>query len=134
MDYGWGRVSWAALQNMLKLHEFYFDVTERDPYIARMEGSDLLREISDQINRSIGGGKPLGNCPRGDAGSKFVGLVGHDTNLASINALLGITWDFTHLPKNFGMRDLPANDALPAGALVFELRTRRPDTSYALTM
>jgi hypothetical protein len=57
--------------------------------------------------------------------SKFVGLVGHDTNLANVQTLLNVKWSFNkELPAD--LRALPDNDALPAGALVFELRQTGP--------
>jgi hypothetical protein len=59
--------------------------------------------------------------------SQFVGLVGHDTNLAHLNALLGVRWKFNDPKLPDDTRHLPDNDAFPAGALVFELREGGPD-------
>jgi hypothetical protein len=112
----------------LRLHEFYFDKTERelnhaapDLYLTGIQGSNLVREIRDQLNKAVQ--KPsLGDCPRPSGDSQFVGLVGHDTNLANVQVLLNVKWRFDgdqQLPAD--MRKLPDNDALPAGALVFEL-------------
>jgi len=58
-------------------------------------------------------------CPHATADSAFVGLVGHDTNLASVGKLLGLDWRFAKVGD--GTENLPRNDALPAGALLFEL-------------
>ena len=123
---GWGNVSppnpaaKQYLAAMMGLHEFYFDKTERDSYLALIDGSNVVREISDQLNRQAGRAT-RGQCPRGDKDARFIGLVGHDTNLATVGALLNIHWSFSGMPPEFGMRDLPNDDALPAGALVFEL-------------
>jgi 4-phytase/acid phosphatase len=131
---GWGKVidkktgSADTLGKLLRLHEFYFDKTERelnhaapDLYLAGIQGSNLVREIRDQLNKAVQ--KPsLGDCPRPSGDSQFVGLVGHDTNLANVQTLLNVKWSFDgdqQLPAD--MRKLPDNDALPAGALVFEL-------------
>jgi 4-phytase/acid phosphatase len=136
---GWGNVidkktgSTDTLSKLLQLHEFYFDETERelnqaapDLYLAGIQGSNLVREIRDQLNKVVR--KPsLGDCPRPSGDSQFVGLVGHDTNLANVQTLLNVKWRFDgdqQLPA--GMRKLPENDALPAGALVFELRQTGP--------
>jgi hypothetical protein len=93
-----------------------------DLFLAAVNGSNLVREIRDQLNKVVG--KPLtGDCPRPSGQSQFVGLVGHDTNLANVQTLLSVKWRFDgdqQLPA--GLRTLPENDALPAGALVFELR------------
>jgi 4-phytase/acid phosphatase len=133
---GWGRVAvgrgdaGAQLRSVLALHEFYFDRTEREHYLALMQGSNLVREILDQINRKAGRTSPIeGQCPCARADGQFVGLVGHDTNLAEVGSLLQLRWVFEdkdgRLPPD--TRGLPANDALPAGALVFELRQRSSD-------
>lgn len=122
---GWGRVNPPNPQikppnlgSMLQLHEFFFEKTQREDYIAKIQGSNLVREILDDLERAIKG--PVLGCPHGDANSKFVGLVGHDTNLASVETLLNISWKF----DNALFPAIPANDALPAGALIFELHNR----------
>lgn len=134
MDPGWGRVevgqkgSRPKLSDLLRLHEFYFDKTEREEYIAGLQGANLVREILTQLNRKAGRKSPLdGTCPRGDVDSQFVGLVGHDTNLSHLNALLEVRWKFNDSQLPDDTRDLPDNDALPAGALVFELRGGNSD-------
>lgn len=130
---GWRRIDpkKTPVQDMLKLHEFYFDKTDRfirdnnqaDPDLASIDGANLSREILDQLLRKAGM-KTMGSCPRATAASDFVGLVGHDTNLASVGALLDFHWQFDDPKLPADTVGLPANDALPAGALVFELRQR----------
>jgi hypothetical protein len=104
--------------HMLELHEFFFDKTQRQDYIAKIQGSNLVREILDDLER--GAGLPAEGCPHGGAGSRFIGLVGHDTNLASVGKLLNLNWNFDATV----FKNIPSDDALPAGALVFELRDR----------
>ena len=121
-EVGWNKVNAAEnLPSMLQLHEIYFTLTDRETYLAQIEGSNLVREILNQLKRKAGRPTP-DQCLRATVDSDFVGLVGHDTNLANVGALLGLEWKFDdeNLPEN--MKHLPANDALPAGALVFELR------------
>lgn len=135
MDPGWNQVevgqqtapSRPRLSDLLQLHEFYFDKTERDPYLAGIQGANLVREILEQLNRGAGKPPPTGRCPHGEADDKFVGLVGHDTNLANLNKLLKVSWKFTNPKVPDDTRNLPDNDALPAGALVFELRGDHPN-------
>ena len=139
MDVGWGKTeATSKMQEMLKLHEFYFDKTDRflgdnkepDPDLASIGGSNLAREILDQIDRKARSNvRTDGYCPHADAESDFVGLIGHDTNLAGVGALLELGWRFDDPKLPADTRGLPANDALPAGALVFELR-QRSDRSY----
>jgi 4-phytase / acid phosphatase len=125
---GWNRVPVPApktgpwnLRTMLELHEFYFDQTERklsdgEPYLPRIAGSNLIREILATL------GKQKDGCQHAPLEYQFVGLVGHDTNLANVGALLGLQWRFDDKSLPPDTLGLPANDALPAGALVFELR------------
>jgi hypothetical protein len=120
---GWGRVNpptagKSSLKEMLRLHEFYFDKTDRVPILALIGGSNLLREISKTIRQEPGG------CQHAPVDSKFVGLIGHDTNLAAIGSLLRLKWSFDSMAMGADTRGLPANDALPAGALVFKLLER----------
>jgi len=117
MKAGWGRVDAGdstmlpKLRTMLQLHEFYFDQTQRQRYVAQIEGSNLIREIQAVLNRKTG------SCQHAPIGAQFVGLVGHDTNIANIASLLGIGWTFAGTP----LAGIPNDDPLPAGALVFEL-------------
>jgi len=106
------------MKEMLRLHEFYFDQTERVPILALIQGSNLLREISKAIHQERDG------CQHPRLDGKFVGLVGHDTNLAGIGSLLRLKWSFDSVALPADTRGLPANDALPAGALVFEVLER----------
>lgn len=130
---GWGQVevgqsdSRARLSDLLQLHEFYFDKMEREEYLAGLQGANLVREILEQLNRGAGQPPPAERCPHGEADDKFVGLVGHDTNLANLNTLLNVSWKFTNPKVPVDTRNLPDNDALPAGALVFELRGDHPN-------
>ncbi len=132
MNPAWGRVKVdepgsPQLAYLLQLHEFYFDKTEREPYLAGILGANLVREVLDQLNRKAGLKSSIdGKCPRAKADSQFVGLVGHDTNLANVQTLLNLHWNFDDAQLPPDMRELPANDALPAGALVFELRQTSP--------
>jgi 4-phytase / acid phosphatase len=129
---GWGGVDAAKnLPSLMQLHETYFDLTERDPYLAKIQGSNLIREIRDLIRRTAEAVEPIEvNCLRADKASQFIGLVGHDTNIAGVGKLLQLSWKFddAHLPPGEHLpsdtSNLPPNDALPAGALVFELRER----------
>ena len=130
---GWGRVQAPAgrdrpwnLRTMFALHEFFFDKTERDRYIATIQASNLLREILGALSRKAR--RPVEGCPHGEEKSRFIGLVGHDTNLAGVGALLKLGWQYrdqslpSHRRFPADTIHLPDNDALPAGALVFELR------------
>lgn len=120
MTTGWG-ISESLLSDMMPLHDFYFDKIQRQPYLAAIDGSNLIREISWTLNRATG------TCGRIGPQYAFSGFVGHDTNIASVASLLGLTWSFrTYCDTPAETRNLPDNDPLPAGALVFE-RWKRGD-------
>jgi len=126
MQVGWNNnIDSAAMRKMLFLHEFYFDQTERRKYLAQVSGSNLVKEISNVINRKATGQES--GCPHAPKESQFVGLLGHDTNLAHVGKLFALQWEFNDPRLPDDTRGLPANDALPAGALVFELRQRGAD-------
>jgi len=108
---GWkNNVSLATLKTMLPLHDLYFAKTDRQWYVAKLEGSNLLREIRDTVSGTPG-------CQHAPSAAKFVGLVGHDTNIANVAALLDVHWKF----DGTSLAGIPNDDLLPAGALVFEL-------------
>lgn len=126
---GWGQVdppnrTRIPLGDLMQLHELYFDYTERDEEAAKIKGSNLAREVLQTLASAV---PPIPRpvmsdreiCQHAPPGSKLVGLIGHDTNLANLSTLLGLKWSF---PDSWG---LPGNDALPGGALVFELRYRK---------
>ena len=124
-DVGWGRVVFGQPSNgksLVHLHEFFFTQTERPTYISTLSGSNLIREVFHLVNRKAG--ILIHGCPRARPEAKFVGLVGHDTNLAHLGTLLKLTWSFDDKNLPSDLQGLPANNALPAGALVFELRRR----------
>lgn len=132
----WGRVpvpppdrDWN-LHDVLQLHDYYFLMTQQRPYIASIQASNLIREILDEINRKAKYKNLIdGECPHGNENNQFIGLVGHDTNIAGVAKLLNLNWFFVdqNLPPD--SVNLPIDEALPAGGLVFELLRNR-DSGY----
>jgi 4-phytase/acid phosphatase len=113
-DVGWGRLDRAGLTELLALHARYFDVTQRTFYMAQVQSSDLASHLLDTMVQAIRGQPQAGAF--GTPADRMVFIVGHDTNIANLGGLLGMSW---WLP------DLPVNPMLPGGALVFELRQPR---------
>lgn len=119
---GWGRVVFAgqdctgpgqAFRTMQEIHTAYFQETQRAPYIAAMQGTNLLNHLVEKLEDGL-----LPKPPQ-----KLVIYSGHDTNIANVAAMLGLSWK---LP------DLPDNDTPPAGALVFELRYNLQTRDYSI--
>ena len=91
-----------------RLHTLSFDIVDRAPYVARREGSELLNRVT-RILLS----EPGSRLPKMPGDAKAVFLVGHDTNVANLAAMLDVSWQ---------QPDYQLNDTPPAGALIFELR------------
>jgi 4-phytase/acid phosphatase len=115
---GWGSVNRQSMISLMALHAFSSDIVQRTPAIARAQAGNLLSVIGSTLDQAEEQ-KPI---PRaiGTVKDKVVFLVGHDTNISNIAALLDAHW----LVDGY-QRD----DAALGGALVFELwqRPGRPD-------
>ena len=107
---GWGRVNQAQMESLMLLHAASSDVMQRTPSIARAQGSNLLSDILQTLSQ-VEERKPVAGAT-GSPSDKVVFLVGHDTNISNVAALLDAHW----LVDGY-QRD----DAAPGGALVFEL-------------
>ncbi|MCB5173768.1 histidine-type phosphatase [Microvirga lenta] len=106
---GWGRVKNAGdVKTLLSLHKAQYDVTLRTPYIAKRNASQLLHQIAVALQQ---GTDLPGATEAGPPPSKLLLLVGHDTNIATMQATLGVSWTLSGYPEN---------DTPPAGALIFE--------------
>jgi 4-phytase/acid phosphatase len=117
---GWGRVDEAQMVSLMSLHSASSDLIQRTPSIARAQASNLLSHILQSLSQAEQY-KPVEGAI-GPPGDKAVFLVGHDTNISNVAALLNAHWLI-----NGYQRD----DAAPGGALVFEL-WQRPGQSDAV--
>jgi 4-phytase/acid phosphatase len=106
---GWGRLNEAQVRRFLDLHTANFDLMHRTPSLAKANGSNMLWHIVKTLQQGAEG-KPVEGAI-GKTGDKLVVLVGHDTNLASVAALLGLHWELD------GRRD----DTPPGMEMAFEL-------------
>jgi 4-phytase/acid phosphatase len=118
-DVGWGRVDRGTLTRLLQLHLLYFDLTQRTFYPAQAQASNLASHIMETMRQTMSGEPRPGAI--GTPAERMVFVVGHDTNIANLGGLLGLSW---MLPGT------PANPLLPGGALVFELRRHRGDGGW----
>ena len=109
-DLGWGRLNLDNLSKILELHALSSDLTRRTPYVAQGRGSDLLESIVRSIEQAETGKAVRGALGPPDA--TVLILSGHDTNLANLSGMLGLSW---------GMPGYPRCDTPPGGALIFSL-------------
>ncbi|MGH7997775.1 MAG: histidine-type phosphatase [Opitutaceae bacterium] len=108
---GWGRLDQAQLTDLLPLDSLYFDLTEKTPYVARINGSNLARHLEETIDQAVSG-RPVAGAI-GGPGQKVAVVLGHDSNLINLGGLLGLSWIIPGSAQD---------PVLPGGALVFELR------------
>jgi 4-phytase / acid phosphatase len=115
---GWGKVDQSSMTSLMALHAASSDLVQRTPTIARAQASNLLSQITRTLDQAEQH-KPIPSAI-GTPSDKVVFLVGHDTNISNLAALLDAHWLIGGYQRD---------DAAPGGALVFELwqRAERPD-------
>jgi 4-phytase / acid phosphatase len=109
-DLGWGRLDAGKLLEIMRLHAVYADLARQTPYVARLQGSNLLSHVLNSIEQAVKGSAVTGSL--GEVGDRVLIIVGHDTNVSNIAGMLGIDW----LLDGYQPDDTP-----PGSALVFEL-------------
>ncbi|TBL66113.1 AppA family phytase/histidine-type acid phosphatase [Hafnia alvei] len=116
-DAAWGKIhseqDWNAL---LTLHNAQFDLMSRTPYIAKHNGTPLLQTIVSAINSQPSSRE----LPELSADNKILFLAGHDTNIANIAGMFGMSWALPGQPDN----------TPPGGALVFERWSDKTGKKY----
>jgi 4-phytase / acid phosphatase len=106
---GWGRVSHSRLLQLMQLHVLG-KMLEHNRFAARAHSSNIMAHILQTLQEGATGKAVAGT--RVPPLSRFVFLSGHDTQLAEIPAMLGLSW----LVKGDALNDTP-----PGSALIFEV-------------
>ncbi len=106
---GWGRVDHARLVALLQLHVLAKQL-EHNRYAARAHSSNIMSHILATLEEGATNTAAAGT--RVPPQSRFVFFSGHDTQLAELSGLLGISW----LIKGDQRNNTP-----PGSALIFEL-------------
>jgi 4-phytase/acid phosphatase len=109
-DVGWGAVDRETLLALSSLHTLKFALNTEPPYVARVQGSNLLAHVLATIDQGASGTRNDGT--RAPLGARFVAFVGHDTNLEELAGMLHLRW----IVPGYQFNDTP-----PGGALVFEV-------------
>jgi 4-phytase/acid phosphatase len=107
---GWGRVSRSKLNALMTMNTSYHDYVLRTPYFAQIGASDLASHIGATLQQAAEEKSVTGAM--GSPQTRFLLLLGHDSNLTWLGGLLHLNW---LLP------DSPLNATPPGSALVFEL-------------
>lgn len=113
-EVGWGRVDHARLLQLLQLHVLGKQLEHGNRYAARAHSSNIMAHILETLQEGATGAATHGT--RVPAQTRFVFLSGHDTQLAEISGLLGLSW----LVEGDQLNDTP-----PGSALTFELYAPR---------
>jgi 4-phytase/acid phosphatase len=117
-DLGWGRLDADTLLRVLELHAVSSDLTRRTRYLAQARGSNLLDHVLLSMEQAETGKAVPGAL--GPPGTAVLIVSGHDTNLANLSGMLGLTW---RLPG------YQPDDTPPGGALIFSL-WQQPGTGH----
>jgi 4-phytase/acid phosphatase len=110
-DVGWGTVDRKRLLALSQLHVLKFAINTESPYIARVQGSNLLAHVLATLDQGASGARNAKT--RVPLAARFVAFIGHDTNLEEFAGMLRLRW----LLPGYQINDTP-----PGGALVFEVR------------
>ncbi|HLY78719.1 MAG TPA: histidine-type phosphatase, partial [Caulobacteraceae bacterium] len=105
-DVGWGRASAADIAAVMALHERGYAVLRANPVVLGHRGAPMARVILAALV-----GKPVGGGPQSGPDLKLLTLSGHDTNIALMAGLFGLTWTLPGEPDG----------TAPSSALAFEL-------------
>jgi 4-phytase / acid phosphatase len=109
-DLGWGRLNARKLNHIMSIHTAYADLARRTPYVATVQGSNLLRHILVSMEQAVSA-KPVAGA-LGQPGNRVLVLAGHDTNISHIAGMVNLSWLIPGYQRD---------DAPPGGSLVFRL-------------
>src|SRR5690606_29182527 len=97
-EVGWGRVSRAEIEQLLRFHPLKFRYSNRPGYIAAAAAAPIVHEIVT----ALGDRNP----------ARLTLLAGHDTNVADLGGFFDLHWQ---------VPSYPADEVPPGSALGFEL-------------
>jgi 4-phytase / acid phosphatase len=112
---GWGCVDGKNVRSFIELHTAASEFTQRPAAVARLQASNLLRQIRLALQQAASGKPVAGTVSRADDHALF--LIGHDTNITNVAGLLDLHW----------IADGQSDGTPPSAALVFELWRSRSD-------
>jgi 4-phytase/acid phosphatase len=103
---GWGRITRAQIEQLLRFHPLKFKYSNRPDYVARTAAAPIAREVVEALNAH---------------GARLTLLAGHDTNIADLGGFLRTHWK---------VPSYPVDDIPPGSALGFELLRDAGGTGY----
>lgn len=106
---GWGRLDAAGVGRIIALHNSSFAFSKKSPASALARNGNMLAHIAATL--AAAAGQPAKLPALASPGTHALVLIGHDTDLASQAALLGVDWHQTQQPDDYP----------PGGALTYQL-------------
>ncbi|RYD52471.1 MAG: histidine-type phosphatase [Sphingomonadales bacterium] len=97
-DVGWGRITRAQIEQLLRFHPLKFRYSNRPDPISRVAAAPIAREILAAFEDR--------------RGARLTLLAGHDTNIADLAGFMRVHWK---------VPSYPADDVPPGSAMGFEL-------------
>jgi 4-phytase / acid phosphatase len=119
-EVGWGCVDGTGIRRLIGLHTAATEYTQRSPVIAAAQASNLLDHIRRALAQAATQKAVPGSPSRVSDRALF--LVGHDTNILNMAALLHLNW----------IADGRRDDTAPGGALAFELWQDRRSKAFTV--
>ena len=107
---GWGQLNQDTVEELMALHAASSDLVQRTHAIAARQAGPLLEAIRLTLQQSLEQKSVPGAL--GSPKHKVVILVGHDTNVSNVAALIDAHWFIDGYQRD---------DAAPGGALYFEV-------------
>ena len=98
---GWGRVDRATLLQLLQLHVLAKRLEHGSRYTARAHSSNIMAHVLQTLAEGVTGSAVSGT--RVPPQARFVFFAGHDTQLAELSGMFGLSW----LVKGDQMDDTP---------------------------
>jgi 4-phytase / acid phosphatase len=118
---GWGRIDYARLLELLQLHVLAKRL-EHNRYAARAHSSNIMAHVLQTLQEGATGNAVSGT--RVPPQARFVFLSGHDTQLAELSSMFGLSW---LVPGD------QLNDTPPGGALAFEVHRPAGGVAFVRT-
>lgn len=97
-EVGWGRVTRAEIEQLLRFHPLKFRYANRPGYIAAAAAAPIVNEIVEALGEK--------------SPARLTLLAGHDTNVADLGGFFDLHWQ---------VPSYPADEVPPGSALGFEL-------------
>jgi 4-phytase/acid phosphatase len=139
-DVGWGRASAADIAAVMPVHERTFAILRDAAYVASHRSAYMGRVVLAALQ-----GEPAAGGPRSGPRLRVLALAGHDTNLALMAGIFGLSWTLPGEPDGTAPSTVLAFEVWSDGDKRFvrpviyyetleQLRTLRPGRAARLPL